>query len=296
MKASEFDFLAYLDDKNVHYDYTGSNVSQGWVGTQCIFCGDHSNHLGINLNSKHFSCFRCGVKNGPAEYIMELEGCSLGRALSIMREYPEDPLARQEIKRELLESKVQLPKGSTQNLPGVFRDYLLGRSFDPDHLIKDFHIHAGGYIGKFALRIVIPIIMKGELVSYTGRDITDTAELRYRNAAIEDSRIAVKNCTYNVDSVKDVAVYVEGPTDVWRGGDGFVCTFGTQFTSSHVIAARRLKKAFVLYDPEADNEAERLCHSLSCVVPSIEKITLSDGDPGSMTEKEIFELRRDIGI
>ena len=165
-------------------------------------------------------------------------------------------------------------------------------------LIKKFEIHTGGFVGDFALRIVIPIIMNRELVSYTGRDITDKASLRYKNAKIEESKIPVKRCTYNIDSVRDVAIYVEGPTDVWRGGDGFVCTFGTKFTSDHVSSAIGLKKAFVLYDAEdqAQEQAEKLCHCLSAVVPSVEKIILSDGDPGSMTDQEINELRRDIGI
>ena len=42
-----------LDDLGLSYTSQGKNVSEGWIGIQCVFpdCDDTSNHLGINLQS-----------------------------------------------------------------------------------------------------------------------------------------------------------------------------------------------------------------------------------------------------
>jgi hypothetical protein len=76
MNIENLNLIEYLDDKNISYSTSGKNVSSGWIGISCPFCGDSSNHLGINLESKVFSCWKCGEKGNFIKLAMELEGLS----------------------------------------------------------------------------------------------------------------------------------------------------------------------------------------------------------------------------
>ena len=62
MSFEAFDIVAYLDEKGIEYVTEGKNVSAGWIGLQCPYCSDQSNHLGVCLDGKGFSCFRCGER------------------------------------------------------------------------------------------------------------------------------------------------------------------------------------------------------------------------------------------
>jgi len=54
--------LALLDRLEVQYITEGPNCKRGWVNVRCPFCDDPSEHLGMNLETGAFNCWRCGKK------------------------------------------------------------------------------------------------------------------------------------------------------------------------------------------------------------------------------------------
>jgi DNA primase len=109
----------------------------------------------------------------------------------------------------------------------------------------------------------------------------------------------MKECLYNIDTVKDTAIIVEGVTDVWRIGQGCVATMGLEYTTEQIklLVDRGVKQAFVMFDSEsfAIRKARKLANSLSIFMES-ETIELSDGDPGELTINQVQEIRGEIGI
>jgi hypothetical protein len=101
---------------------------------------------------------------------------------------------------------------------------------------------------------------------------------------------------YNLDSVRKTVVIVEGVTDVWRIGDGAVATFGTQYTKAQLALLIGIKRAFVMFDAEAEEEGSRLAYDLSAIVPFVDIINLREGDPASLSEEGVKYLRKDIGL
>lgn len=189
------------------------------------------------------------------------------------------------------EGGVSLPKGSSKKFAGLFTNYLFNRNFFPDELIKRFDLYCCHLIGDFKFRIIVPIYQKYELVAYVGRDVTGKSEMKYKNSPIEESKIPVKECLYNLDTIKDRAIIVEGVTDVWRLGNECVATFGTQYTKAQVSLLSGLKKAFVLYDADASKQAEKLGNDLSSIVDSVEVLTLDSGDPADLSPTEALKLK-----
>ena len=81
--------------------------------------------------------------------------------------------------------------------------------------------------GSFADRIILPYLTNGELVSWTGRAITATATLRFKDLPLDDCLIPPKENLYNHDAVIQggkVLVVVEGQFDTLK-----VDLFGRRF-------------------------------------------------------------------
>lgn len=290
-----FDVVQYLEERNIDITYSGKNVSSSgnWLGVQCVFCGDSSNHGAINLNSKAYSCFRCG-KHSILEFIQVLDSCSKNAAWKIAGKY--QTFSAPEISEIIRAEEVILPEGVTEDFTEAHRNYLIERKFDPDFLIRKYNLLAGQRYGYFKYRIVAPVILDGKIVTYVGRDITGLAEDRYRNLSAENSKLTTKETLYNLDSVKDIAVIVEGIFDVFRFGDGAVATFGTKVTATQLKLLRNLSKVYILFDAEATNEAYKLASILTGMIDKIEVLELSREDPAKMSDYEIKMLRRELRL
>jgi len=292
-----FDIQAYLDDKGIPYDQAGAkNVSAGYIGIACCFCSDRSNHLGINLQSHLYTCWKCAEKGNLFQLIKEVEGCSFGRAISIAKLYivsDFDHLIRRERSRSEI---AMLPAPATDDFLPIHDDFLKSRRYDRLEMQRRYDIMAvGPTCDDWKFRILIPIIMDGELKTFVGRDTTGKSEVPYKNSPIEKSIMPAKECLYGIDDVKDSAILVEGLFDRWRYGKNAVCTFGVQMTSTQIYRLKGLKKVTMLFDADALKKAEGLAHAISSVVPLVEVIELPDGDPDDLNEDDLFELKRIVG-
>ncbi len=295
-----FDILEYLDDRGVDYATAGhKNVSVGWIGLSCPFCRDKSTHLGVNLESKMFSCFRCGKKGGAISLVQEIDNSSYSRAKGVVSTFITRDFSHLMRKERTHASVTMLPRNTSNNFLPIHDKFLASRKYDRSFLERKYDIMAvGPTCDDWKFRVVIPVYLNHELVTYVARDTTGKLEVPYKNCPIELCIQQAKHTLYGIDEVKDEVILVEGILDAWRIGTKAVATFGTQVTDEQIqiLGAKSIRKAYVLFDADATSKAESLAYAISSVVPYVEVIQLSDGDPDNLTEDEVFELKRDLFI
>lgn len=294
------DIITLLEDNDIEFYSSGKNTSRGWVELNCPFCGnDPSFHLGINLSSGIYHCWICGAKGPLKKYLQHQLGLSREKVKKLTSEYGINFHEEEEPKRNA--AQIVFPKGLEDSIPQPHKNYLRRRGFDADYVIKKYQLKAYYHVGgKWSYRLVIPIFIDGEIVSFIARDVTDKQTPKYKNLSNEQSIINVKNCLYGIDSIKKggKAILVEGIFDQWRVGDGSCAFLGVEYTNQQLflLYEKELKEVYVMFDSDAIKKANKLGHILSTFVPKVEIIELDKGDPSDMGEEEINKLRKEIGI
>ena len=211
MKSEDFDVLKFLQERNIPYSYSGNNVSSGWIGINCVFCIDQSNHLGINLRTKAFSCFKCAEKGSATKLIQEIDGVDYHQSLNVMKEYTDGAFVARE---KHYQSKVLFPTGTSKNMSDNHIAFLEFRRHDHKLVIPKYNLFATGPIGDYKHRLIIPVYHKNRIVSFVGRDVSGNSPVKYKNSSESYSIKDVKQCLYNFDTViRDKAVIVEGVFD-----------------------------------------------------------------------------------
>jgi DNA primase len=299
-----FDTILYFQLEGIGFKSEGSDIGQGWIGVKCLWCDDPEHHLGVNQSNSKFrrnfiSCWRCGLKGTIAKFIMEHRQLSFSRAMEVINSYQTSYIPTSE-KSFTRPSDLSLPPSFSKEFLGAHKTYLENRRFDPDFLIKKYDLFACHVDERYSYRIVIPIKMERQILAFTARDITDyTPRPRYLNSKEEESVISPKDCVYNVDNCKGgVGLIVEGVFGTWRIGDGAVATLGTSYTKTQVrILAEKLhKEAHIMFDPEpkAQESAEKLAWELSPLVKKTTIWKLPKGEPDSLSDEEVFWIRKEI--
>ena len=300
MSLETFDVISYLEDRGISYSESGKNVTEGWLNITCPFpgCDDPSNHLGISLESKFFSCWICDAKGPVDKLIQELEDCSWIESQAILGQFIENPYKtlskkRSTLKRDLrgrvTENKPDILSQFQTTFPKIHLKYFKSRNFDPDILIPKYKLQSSYTLGKYKFRIIAPIIINDEVVSFVGIDVTRKAKVPYKNASDEESIISTKDCLYNIDNVYDSVILVEGITDVWRIGKGSVATLGKKVTTAQVniLVQKEIKNVFVLPDSDAIDEWEKLSKQIAPLFDHVELLELDSGDPADLTGEDL---------
>lgn len=288
------DIEKYLEDREVEYWKSGrKNVGKGWIGLACVFCNDHSNHLGINLKSEFFKCWLCSEKGRLTKLIMKMENVPYGMAKSIIEKYGglNDPDYDEE-EFKPYNGRV-LPGEMVKHFPKLHLKYLKRRKFDPHFIIKKYRLRACYTVGRYRFRIIAPMIYNRRVVSFTALDITGKSESKYLFPSNEKV-IMPRNATlYNIDRVKDKIAIVEGMTDVWRIGDGAVGTLNKLLSIEqlNLIAERNVKSALIIADHGAEDTAEDIAGQVSGVVNEVELLTLSADDPDKLNTRDLKEIK-----
>lgn len=300
-EMKNFDIKAYFDSKNIHYDEKGKNVTRGWVNICCILpgCSDHSNHLGINLKTLIYKCWLCSQKGPATNLVKIIENCSEGIAKQIMKKFPIDETnsiwdEEQEI---IKNTNLILPSEIEKEWPQIHLDYLKSRNFDPSYLIEKYKLMPVWNIGQYRFRIIIPIFMNHQMVSFTSMDILRQDDRpKYMDCPIEKSIIPVKHCLYGIDNVKDKVVVYEGVTGVWNFGDGSVASFTSNFSKEQLLlfAKKKIKKAFVIFDEDAKKKGENMAIQLSGIIPSVEQICFKSIDPKDLNKEKMLDFKKDL--
>jgi DNA primase len=296
-----FDVKEFLDARGIISDPSGKNVQEGWLGIECLWCDDPSNHLGINLDTKGINCWRCPVKGTIIKLIMKIDSCSFSSALRTVRQFSHISALtdrRSQGPEQLTEApdKVEIPSLAENRLLELHRNYLLSRNFIPDRIFEKYNLWCNGPLGDFRLRLIIPFFEKNRVVTYTSRDVTNKARIPYIHCSKEESILHPKDTLYNIETVDDTAIVVEGVTDVWRIGDGSVATMGHKWTSNQLVLLKHLKRCFILFDTEeeAQKNAKMLSYNLSIVVPDVNLLELREGDPADMSPDDAKSFRQEI--
>lgn len=300
MDIEMFSIIDYLEDRGIDYSTAGTkNVSAGWIGISCPFCGDHSNHLGIRLDTNLYSCFKCGAKGGPTKLIRELDNCSFQSACNTMFKFVATDFSHLVKKERPHAEKTMLPSGTSSNFLPIHDKFLAARRYDRTFLERRYDIMAvGPTCDDWRFRIVIPVYLNQNMVTYVARDCSGKAEIKYKNAPVEKSVLQAKHVLYGLDNVKDTVILVEGIFDAWRIGTHAVCTFGTMMTTEQMLLLKQkgIKRLIMLFDSDAIKKAEQLVYTLSSIVKQVELVELFEGDPDDMDENSVWELKRTLGM
>ena len=271
----------------------------GWVNIPCPFCaGNPGYHGGFNIRDGYYNCHRCGNHWIP-KVISGVLHIPIRQAVEISNRYFSKEQFVDHFKEKQYAEKLLFPAGCKEMNPR-HKSYLESRNFDADKLEVLWGLQGTPPYGPYRSRIIAPIQLDGQLVSYQGRDITGKQYTRYMACPEEEEVWHHKFTLYGIDNCKNVALGVEGITDVWRLGYGSVAFFGIEFTMPQVLMIKKkLKRFFILFDndPQAQENADRLGILLTGF--NIETIILqndSSQDPADMKQDDADVLMKDIGI
>ncbi len=240
--------LDILNRYNIEFVDHGNNVAKGNVNVQCPWCGseDQSQHLGIQLKSGMWGCWRNKQHRGRKLFILlsKLTGLSQQEARRATGEGARRAVQQGDMERAVqglggpLDDDQHSTGAAVLQLSDTFRKmysrkikykaekrftrYLMeDRGFDEIHLrslVKIYDLHYC-VTGDFENRIIIPVYENGKLMTYLGRSIYADAALRYRALEKEKSVKQVKDCIYNYDRAMrggETLVLVEGAFDVMK--------------------------------------------------------------------------------
>lgn len=289
-----FDAERYLREFGIPHSLTGQDISPGWVGISCPFCRDHGTHGGFGPEGQ-YSCWRCGW-HSLEDVIARLERVKFHEACQRVAEYQ---AAKRKSRHGAVErpgrpSKVEVPGGK---LEALHKSYLRKRNFDPDYLEGKYQLRGTGPVGPYKFRLIAPVLLDGEVVSYQGRDVTGKAENPYKACPKDQEIVDHKDTLYNVDSTGSSALVVEGIFDAWRLGDGAVATFGVGFSWSQVeMMAARYRRVVLLYDgePKAQARARRIVLALAALGVESKNALLRRGDPAELSPDEAARLKEEL--
>lgn len=297
-----FDALAFFRSIGIEPKTEGHKHTQvRWANVVCPFCtGNPGYHLGFHLDSGAWKCWRCG-NHGLYSVLSAFLGYDKKKIREALDRFKGRPTAKSEDERKAKgrAHTLGLPPGTTDILPG-HRAYLRERGYQVGKLLRNWGLKSTGPLGPYKHRIVIPITFQNKIVSYTARDVTGKADLKYKSCKLENEVVYHKSILYGVDMLPyRTGVLVEGCPDVWRLGPGALGTFGIEFTPEQVMcAAIHLDYAYVFYDPEkqARKQAEKLGLALSALGVEVEILNAPDGhpDPGDMSQEAADELMLEL--
>ena len=296
-------FQKLFEDYKIDYSL---KTNRGWVNTKCIYCGGSSYKLGFNPTEDYCTCFACGLHN-LKETLSKLLAIPKKDINDVIEQYK----TRTIILNKLNDKKTTAVKNlvlPTDTFTPIERKYLKSRNFNPSYLHKKYNVVGGGIVGDWKYRIIIPVIINGKIVSWTGRSILEKSKLdelkipRYKNLEIKKSVINPKECLFNLDNSKNkTVVLTEGPFDVMRLGDDFICSFGTSLTQSQIKEIRlRYDKVFIMFDSEieAQQKARNYGQMLSSVGVDVEIVDaysdFNKNDGGELNDEEVKIIRKEL--
>lgn len=322
-----FDWAAFLDQNRIEYATSGANVSQGNIALHCPFCGDEdeSQHLSVSLQGKGWSCWRNVTHRGknPTRLVAALLSCSYERARQLTDDntfLPEDFLGRV---TDLMSPRPVVPLPTLELLPSFkplsdlptcqsFLRYLQRRGFPVDHpeqLTKRYGLH---YClrDQFTRRIIFPVHVGGQLVTWTGRTIYPDVQPRYKTLTVDAERAAANDLPVAHLRITDAVLWfddllrssrrralylTEGPMDALKvrvlgrpHGIEATCLFTNRISDRQVELLHQLvplfDEAFVLLDASALPAAMRVSDALAGLRVPVKQLPASIKDPGDLKD------------
>lgn len=269
------------------------NVRAGWLGVDCPECSPGSGDfvLGIHETKLFANCWRCGPKNLTAT-LQQLLGIGYREARRAVEALggagiaPEAPTKR---------GKYRPPK-CPPGLLRAHRRYLRSRGFDPEEIVRLWNVSGLDYrAGRFAWRLLIPVMFNGDPASWTTRAVDESIQPRYLACPDPERETRpIRSLLYGIDYCRHACIVHEGPADVWRTGPGAVALLGVSVDPRQLWKLARFPVRVVCFDNEkvAQKRAAALCDLLEPFPGETYRVQLDAADPGSAKPKEVRMLRR----
>jgi hypothetical protein len=299
------DIIRLYQDFSIPYATEGhKHCRPGWVNIECPLCtGEHPGlHLGFNLQTNHYVCWRCGWKP-VSKVISTLLHMPENAVRSIILQYGGIAVRRTTEPTVKIRLKAHRLPSNTIPLQANHKRYLEKRGFDPDRLEREWQLVGTGPVStldniNFKHRIIAPIIWDGVEVSFQGRDITNKSQLKYITCPKDRELMFHKNILYGKqESWGKTIIIVEGITDVWRFGQDAACTFGIKFTSTQIKKiAGTFTRAAICFDGgerQAYQQANRLVAELKFRGVDSFRVDIL-GDPGGMPQSDADYLVKQL--
>ena len=299
-----FDITSFLDDHGIAW--TDRDAGRGeWVNINCPFCreGDLKFKGGIHP-SGYYNCWRCGPKS-LEDLVIELLSVSFKRAKEIIGTYQRESFIFRRVADRIIPPRVDLPGGPLQ---AIHQDYLWDRDFDPFWAEEIYGVTGTSQWEKwhklfYGDRLIIPIRDPAKrVISFQGRDVSGTSEIRYKGCPVDLSIEHYKQTLYGSELArKDMVVAVEGIFDQWRLGPGSVGTFGTSLSEAQVAQLAEWPVVLFAFDsePEAQAKAKRYATQIAAFGRTVEVVDLefTDGkDLADLSPREVADVRRALGL
>ena len=325
-----FDWIRFFRSYGIEYVDTGKNVKKGEVNTKCPLCGprDPSEHLGFNLESSKYACWRDSTHRGssPVRLIRAFLKISVREAIEIAGveiDAPLEPLDELSARLEALEDDfvrspdlraLRLPKAlrkvSEDVLFGRFYRYLESRGFSRRDIPKviDLYDLRCASTGEQRFRLVFPIKIRGAIVGWSGRAITSTAEIRYKTYPTGDDAVGPRIILNYDEAARKpgrILQVVEGPLDVAkldfygkRHGVRAVGTLGLDLSPSKVSLIASLSDLYdqvlVLFDNSAEKQTLDAVERLSFLGAEVSPKPPGFDDPGALTAREVSSFSKSL--
>lgn len=278
-----------LQSLNVEFVESGNHHCRpGWIQLRdCPYCGSIKYHFGYNLQRGHFNCWKCGGHHTIPVLIKF--GLPFQEAKAFFEEREAGYINLPERKRGGLKE----PAGRGL-LMAPHINYLEGRGFDAAELARTWELEGIGVTSSLSWRVYIPILWKGQRVSWTTRAIGDKVQQRYISAGAGEEAVNHKHLVYGIDYCLHSIVVVEGPADAWRIGPGAGALFGTGFETAQVRKLIAIPNRFIAFDNsrEAQRRAHELAEQLSPFPGTTQVLQIDAPDPGTAPLREVKLIRK----
>ncbi len=297
-------FVKLFTDYKIDFN---TRVNRGWTNVTCPFCDDKTFNGGFNNSCDYYHCWKCGGHNFK-QALTRVVNIPFNEVDILIEQYAgRNSLLNKLNKKQAKAIQLTLP---TNTFTPAERKYLKQRNFSPKLLHEKYKIVGGGITGAWKYRIIIPLILDGKIVSWTGRSILSKQKInelkipRYKNLSVEQSVIDPKSILYNLDNcMSKTAVLTEGAFDVMRLGNGFFCSFGTELTQAQIIEIKnRFSKVFIMFDNEvgAQIKARKFGLQIASMGVDVEIVDaygdFNKNDGGELTENEVQIIRKELGL
>lgn len=264
-----FDLAAYLAERA----HRRTGVATEWI-LACPRCGGHE-HLYVNVEKRCGHCFRCDWSPGLVELVAELEGLApadvrqrLGTegdrearpGLDDLRARivgPEEPADSEPASHELAWPREYVPLAEKhdvtfEKLLAPFRAYLARRGIAEVSIAR--HRVGCALLGRYAGRVIFPVLRDDRLVALQARDITGRSPAKYIGPP--GSRLGEH--LFNYDDARRFSriILCEGIISALHAGDDAVASFGKTLKPGQLaLLVQAARPVVVLFDAAKDSGA-----------------------------------------
>jgi DNA primase len=292
-----------------NYLRSRTEVHKGWRPNDsdekricCPFCTEKKDedtgyHLGVNVRTGQFNCFRCDTAGFITRLIRYWDNVSLSEAVRIIESKARtdisiDRIELNGVKKEENDDTIELseikPPEYYESLVGKGHPYLESSKRRVDlKMVSDYSLGICR-MGAYKDRIIIPDFNDdGGLIYWQARAIDDTVKPKYLNASNSRSGKTLFNF-WRAKKYKTI-ILTEGAFDAMRVGFDGVCTYGHSIKEGQkkLLMDNNINEVVLMYDADVSiNDLEVMAGELTSIF-KVSIAHLQSGDPADHTTDEL---------